>query len=162
MTKKIAIALPLYLKKFFLYEYQGYQVERPNGSLDEIHVDKTSELGKLIHLVSRPIPFTQAAHKPTGAGVLSIRYYVREKIYEVPVEKLPLLAYQMEEIFRRTLICEVRGVHDVVGGDYGPYVARVLERRGIVRDVDLDYQTARKIYRDHLEKNKKKQAKIFA
>ncbi|MPR36547.1 hypothetical protein [Salmonirosea aquatica] len=162
MTKKITLSLPVYLKKFFLYEYHGYQVERNGSTFDEIHIEKSSELGKLIHLISRPIPFTQAVQKPSGPGVLSIRYYSREKIHEVPVEKIPLLVAQMEEIFRRTIICEVRGIHDTVGGDYGPYVAQSLKRRSIERDVDLDYQTARKIYRDHMEKLIRKNAKINA
>ncbi len=162
MVKRITIQLPGYLKKFYMYEYSGSRSGKGERERDEIHVDKTSELGKLIHLISRPIPFTQHYQRPTGEGLLSVRYYVREKIYDIPVEKLPQLVTQMEEIFRRTIICEVRGGHDLCSGDYGPLVAIALERRGIVRDVDIDYQTVRKIYRDYIGRIAKINGKTFA
>lgn len=162
MIKKITIQLPAYLKKFFQYEYSGYQAGRGERLYDEIKVDKTSELGKLIHLISRPIPFTQAYDKPTGAGLLTIRYFVREKIYDIPGDKLPLLVTQMDEIFRRTIICEVRGAHDLCSGDYSPLVVMALKRRGIIRDVDIDYETVRKIYRDYIHRISKKNGKTFA
>ena len=158
MVKKIVVVLAPHVKKFFQSEYDGY--EKKNGS-DEIHVDKHSELGKLIHLISRPIPYTQKTERPTGSGVLSIRYYTHVQSLEVPVDKLPLLALYMEEIFRRTMVAEVRGGHELVGSDYGPLVTRSLERRGIERDVDVDYQTCRKVYRDYISKLHRKNTKKF-
>ena len=158
MVKKIVVTLPPHVKKFFQTEYDGYQ--RKNG-MDEIHIDKHSELGKLIHLISRPIPYTQKYVASKVAGALSIRYYSHVQSMEVPVDKLPLLAQYMEEIFRRTMVAEVRGGHELVGGDYGPLVATCLQRRGIERDVDVDYQTCRKVYRDHVSKINRRSSKNF-
>lgn len=158
MVKTIHVPMPIHIKKFFLFEYNGY--EKKNG-ISEIHVDKNSEIGKLIHLISRPIPFTQEVVKP-NAGTLSIRYYTHVQSLDVPNEKLQLLALHMDEIFRRTLICEVRGGHELTGCDYGPLVTQFLKRRGIERDVDVDYQTMRKVYRDYITKNNRKMAKSYA
>lgn len=158
MVKTIHVVLPTHLKKFFIHEYQGYV--KKNG-FDEIHVDKNSEIGKLIHLVSRPIPFTQEVIKPSK-DTLSIRYYTHVQSFDVPNFKLAILALQLDEIFRRTIICEVRGGHELTGCEYGPLVAQCLKRRGIERDVDVDYQTIRKIYRDYITKNNSKMAKIYA
>ncbi len=142
-----------------MYEYGGYSLK--NGK-DEIHVEKHSELGKLIHLISRPIPFTQKADNTTGAGVLLIRYYSHVQALEVDNEKIPQLVTYMDEIFRRTVICEVRGGHELYGSDYGPLVTASLKRRGIERDVDVDYQTVRKIYRDYIAKINRKREKSYA
>jgi hypothetical protein len=158
MIKKIVVSLPSHVKKFFLFEYGGYSKK----GIDEIHVDKHSELGKLLHLVSRPIPFTQKPVSLAGPGILSIRYYTHIQALEIPNDKLPLLASYMDEIFRRTMISEVRGGHDLTGSDYGPLVADTLKRRGIERDVDVDYQTLRKVYRDYITKNNRKTAKSYA
>jgi len=159
MIKKIVVRLPTHVKKFFLYEYNGYA--KKNG-VDEIHVDKNSELGKLIHLISRPIPFTQKTSVCSGPGALSIRYYTHVQSFEIPNDKLSLLALYMDEIFRRTMICEVRGGHELTGCDYGPLVAETLKRRGIERDVDVDYQTMRKVYRDYITKTNRKTEKTYA
>ncbi|WP_254561792.1 hypothetical protein [Dyadobacter diqingensis] len=158
MVKKIVVTLPPHVKKFFQVEYDGYQ--RKSG-MDEIHVDKHSELGKLIHLISRPIPYTQKTVIAKGSGALTIRYYSHVQSMEVPVDKLPDLALFMEEIFRRTMVAEVRGGHELVGCDYGPLVTSSLKRRGIERDVDVDYQTCRKVYRDHISKINRRTSKLF-
>ena len=159
MVKKIVLTLPVHVKKFFFFEYSGST--QKNG-VDEIHVDKNSELGKLIHLISRPIPFTQPRIASTAPGALSIRYYTHVQAMEVPNDKLPLLAQFMDEIFRRSLICEVRGGHELAGCDYGPLVTASLKRRGIERDIDVDYQTVRKMYRDYIMKTNRKMAKSYA
>lgn len=161
MVKKIAITLPVHVKKFFLFEYNGYQ--KKNG-IDEIHIDKNSELGKLIHLISRPIPFTQKVEKDKAQAVgrLHIRYYSHIQALEVDTDKLALLAVYMDEMFRRSLINEVRGGHELTGCDYGPLVALFLKRRGIERDIDVDYQTMRKVYRDYIFKNNRKMEKSYA
>lgn len=159
MVKKIAVELPIHLKKFFMFEYDGYA--RKNG-VDEIHINKHSELGKLMHLISRPIPFTQREKKPVGTGVLHIRYYSHVQAMEIDLQKIPSLIQYMDEIFRRTLICEVRGGHELSGSDYGPLITAFLKRRGIERDIDIDYQTVRKVYRDYVAKINRKMAKSFA
>lgn len=161
MVKKLTLELPVYLRKFFMYEYDGVTLERGERVEYVINIEKNSELGKLVHLVARPIPFTQKRVEVKGSA-LSILYYAREKPYEVPIEKMPLLVRQMDEIFRRTLICEVRGVHEMVGTDYSMFVKQVLARREIMPDIDIDFQTARKIYRDYIEKIAKKNQKISA
>ena len=159
MVKTIVVTLPPHVKKFFQAEYDGYQ--RKNGA-DEIHIDKHSELGKLIHLISRPILHTQkTATNKKSLGALSIRYYSHVQSFEVPVDKLAMLALYMEEIFRRTMVAEVRGGQELVGGDYGPLVTASLQRRGIERDVDVDFQTCRKVYRDHVSKIKRRSSKLF-
>ena len=159
MVKKILVPLPVYLKKFFIHEYNGYQ--KKNG-IDEIQVDKRSELGRLIHLLSRPIPFTQKPAKEKTAGALSIRYYTHVQALDIDVDKLPQMAVYLDEMFRRSLIYEVRGAHELTGCDYGPLVTAFLERRGIDRDVDVDYQTMRKVYRDYISKTNREMKKSYA
>ena len=159
MVKKICINLPVHIKKFFMHEYNGYSLK--NGK-DEIHIEKHSELGKLVHLISRPIPFTQKDQKLSGAGVLQIRYYTHVQSFDVPTEKMALLVNMMDEIFRRALIYEVRGAHELVGCDYGPLITSFLKRRGIEKDIDVDWQVMRKVYRDYIAKTNRKMQKIYA
>jgi len=144
MLKRLTLQVPKYLRKFIEGEYKG-----ANG---QVQVEKWSELGKLIHLVSRSYPFPIAHVRATGSTI-TISYYCREKSYEVPPDKLPDLVHQLDEIFRRSLICEVRKVHELAGGAYGPYVRSFLDRYGIEADVDVDFETMRKVYRDYLARN---------
>ena len=161
MNKKLVIGLPSYLKKFYVAEYGGEQIEKSGKVETVIRVEKSSELGKLIHLVARPILTTQSYPKPDGE-TLTLLYYSRKKSYVVPAEKVAGLVKQMEEIFRRTIICEVRGVHEESGTDYGKYLARCLERRGIEKDIDIDFDNVRKIYRDYIQKIERKNQNILA
>jgi hypothetical protein len=158
MIKTLHLQLPEHIRKFFMFEYNGYQ--KKNGHL-EIKVDKNSELGKLIHLISRPIPFTQKSTKASPA-TLSIRYYTHVQSFDVPAEKISLLIVLMDEMFRRTMIHEVRGAQELVGCDYGPLVTAFLKRRGIEKDVDVDWQKMRKVYRDYVRKTNRKMEKIYA
>lgn len=158
MIKTIHVTLPVYLKKFYMHEYYGYETKE---GFAEIHINKHSELGKLVHLSSRPIPYTQKAVM-TSDSTLSIRYYSHVQAVDVPNEKLEILAGVMDEIFRRTIICEVRGGQELTGCNYGILVGKCLERRGIERDIDIDFQTVRKVYRDYISKNKRRIAKRYA
>lgn len=158
MIKTIQVILPVHVKKFFLYEYSGY--EKKNG-VSEIHIDKTSEMGKLVDLATRTITHTQKIIEPCK-DTLSIRYYTHLQSQDVPNLKLLLLAFSMEAIFKRTLISEVRGGHELMDGNYGPLVAEFLKSRGIERDIDVDFQTMRKVYRDGVAKINRKQAKSYA
>ena len=146
------------MAKFFRAEYRA----EGDGS---IYVKKTSELGKLLHLVARPIPYVQkkppVADLRLKAETVTLLYTVKEKTTEVPNQKIPLIAEQMDVIFRRTLIAEVRGIHHLLAGDYGPHVADVLRRRDISEE-DIDFQTARKIYRDYLEKTERENRNFFS
>jgi len=80
----------------------------------------------------------------------------------VPPDKYVELARQLDEIFRRSLTCEVRRVHELSGGDYGRHIRCFLERYQIEADIDVDFETIRKIYRDYLDRTGKKNRKIFA
>ena len=158
MVKTLHLPLPEHLRKFFMFEYDGYK--KKNGYL-EIKIDKNSELGKLIHLISRPIPFSQKSTK-ASLGTLSIRYYTHVQSFDVPTEKIPLLITLMDEIFRRTLIHEVRGAQELAGCNFGPLVSAFMKRRGIEKDVDVDFETMRKVYRDYVRKTNMKMQKIYA
>lgn len=152
MKKRLTLSVPKYLKKFLEGEF--------NGQEGLIHAEKWSELGKLIHLVSRSYPFPLTATRPGGTTV-TISYYCREKSYDVPPDKLPDLVRQLDEIFRRSLICEVRKVHELAGGNYGPYIRSFLDRYSIDADVDVDWETIRKIYRDYLTRNGRENEKYL-
>ncbi|WP_266364170.1 hypothetical protein [Tellurirhabdus rosea] len=154
MLKKITLPVPRHLKKFLEGEYGV----TPKGV---IHVEKWSEVGRLIHLASRVVPFPIKAEKPSGTTV-TISYYCREKAYDVPPEKLKELVLQLEEIFRRSLIFEVRKVHELTGQQYGRFVTDFLDRYGIVADEDIEWQTVRKVYRDYLDRINKQNQKIYA
>lgn len=156
MQKRITLNVPIHLQKFLVGEFRGSL----NEAKATIHVEKWAELGKLIHLCSRYYPFPIAVQKPTGTTI-TISYYCREKSYEVPPEKYPELARQLDEIFRRSLICEVRKVHELAGGDYGIHIRSFLERYQIDADVDVEFETIRKIYRDYLNRNGQKNEKNF-
>ena len=156
MVKRIKLKVPIYVKKF---------IEGENGwdGRGIVKVDKKSELGWLIHAISRSIPYNYTYPSiDKGENVLTIQYTTYEKVYDVPPEKVESLARQLNEIFRSALINEVRGKHELIGGDYGPYVTNFLERYGIIPDVDVNWQSMRKIYRDYLESVAKKRQKIFA
>lgn len=153
MKKRLTLSVPRYLRKFLEGEFKGVA--------GEIHVEKWSELGKLIHLVSRSYPFPLKADKPVGTTI-TLCYYCRDKSYEVPPDKLGDLVRQLEEIFRRSLICEVRKVHELAGGNYGPYIRQFMDRYEIEADVDVDFETIRKVYRDYLARNGRENIKILA
>lgn len=172
MLKRLTLQVPKYLKKFLEGEFDG------EGGV--VHVEKWSEIGSLIHLVSRSYPFPLTIDRPSGTTI-TISYYCREKSYDIPPDKMPHLVRQLDEIFRRSLNCEVRKVHEMAGGNYGPYVrtfieryvrsrnrylkrARTyvrtfIERYGIIADVDVEFETMRKIYRDYLARIDRKNAK---
>ncbi|MCX6216562.1 hypothetical protein [Spirosoma sp.] len=153
MLKKLTLSVPKYLKKFIEGEFDG-----ENGV---VHIEKWNEIGRMIHLASRSIPFVITPEKPTGT-TLVITYYCREKAYEVPLEKYPDFVRQLDEIFRRTLISEVRSVHYLAGGDYSTYIRNFLARYDIQPDIELEWETVRKIYRDYLLRVDKKNKKKFS
>lgn len=156
MVKRVRLKVPVYVRKFIEGEY---------GCDDRgvVKVDKKSELGWLIHAISRSIPYNYTYPEvKKGENLLTIQYTTYEKVYDVPPDKLDSLARQLDEMFRSALINEVRGKHELIGGDYGPYVTCFLERYGIDIDNDVNWQSMRKIYRDYLESISKKRQKILA
>ncbi len=150
MIKKITLPVPVYLKKFLEGEY--------NAQDGVIKIEKWSQIGQLISLVSRPYPLPVKPKAVTGS-VISLQYYCREKSNEIAPDKHPAMVRQLEEIFRTAMIFEVRKVHELVGGDYSPHIREFLDRYDIKRDVDIDWETVRKIYRDYLNRNDRKNRK---
>jgi len=153
MLKKLTLPVPRYLKKFIEGEFDGQE--------GVVHIEKWNEIGRMIHLASRSIPFPISPEKPSGT-TLVLTYYCREKAYEVPPEKYPDFVRQLDEIFRRTLISEVRSVHHLCGGDYSQYIRSFLTRYDITPDIELEWETIRKIYRDYLNRVEKKNRKNFS
>ncbi|UHG93381.1 hypothetical protein [Spirosoma oryzicola] len=150
MLKRITLPVPVYLKKFLEGEY--------NAQTGVIKVEKSSQIGQLINLVSRPYPLAIPARPVPGTSV-TFAYYCREKSYDIAPDKLVAMVRQLEEIFRTAMIFEVRKVHELVGGDYAPHIRQFLDRYDIKRDVDIDWETVRKIYRDYLNRNDRKNRK---
>ena len=152
MLKTVTLEVPRYLKKFYEHEYG-------TDARGRVVVEKWSEVGRLLHLVSRTIPFTQPVRK-TASTALTLVYNIREKAFEIPYDKIPDLQRQLDEIFRRTMVCEVRRVHELTGGDYSPHIRDFLGRYGIAVDEDCDWEVIRKIYRDYLDRTEKKNARL--
>lgn len=159
MLKTLTLPVPKYLQKFLIGEYREDDLTPANESrVPRIHVEKWSQLGALIDLVSRSYPFPLPVAPARGTSI-QISYYCREKSYDIPPDKYTALVRSLDELFRRAMICEVRKVHEMAGGAYGPYVRQFLDRYGIEGDVDVDFETMRKIYRDYLDRNDRKNRK---
>ncbi|WP_020603129.1 hypothetical protein [Spirosoma spitsbergense] len=145
MRKKITLSVPRYLKRYLLNAEFGQLVD---GAL---YVGGRSFIGSYISSVARPIPFVMPRPDLSGTKLV-IWYSCRERTHEVPPEKLASLVKSLDEQFRRSLICEVRALHELCGGDYSKFIRNFLARYGIEPDVDIDFDTVRKIYRDYLER----------
>lgn len=158
MLKKIKLTVPVYLKK---YLEVTYEVREVRNNQRHVHVEKWSSLGQLLDFGSRVILLPQKLPDFKGEEI-TITYYCREKSYDVPTEKLARLVKLIDEEFRRALISYVSALHEKVGGDYGPYVTMFLNRYDIVPDVDVDWETMRKVYRDYLVKVERRNQKIYA
>ncbi|GAB3990369.1 hypothetical protein GCM10028807_17380 [Spirosoma daeguense] len=146
MNKKVVLTVPRYLKKYFLNPEFG-----DITSEGELKVSGRSMLGSYIASVTRTIPYPTVKHESTS-NKLVIWYSTRERTHEVPPEKLASLAKSLDEQFRRALICEVRALHSLCGGDYSRFIREFLARYSIEPDVDIEFETVRKIYRDYLER----------
>jgi hypothetical protein len=153
--KKLELPLPLHLKKFLEYEY-----ETRNGV---IHVEKSSWLGHMIYLSSFHIPFTQPPVKITGTSV-NIQYYNREKVRDVPNDKIQDLVKQIDEQFRFALRVYVSGLRYNLQCDYSPFIDQFLKLIDFNTDglPEKDWEGIRKIYRDYEAKVAKKNQKRFA
>jgi hypothetical protein len=169
MIKEIALALPRYVVKYILSEPDYTLADMPTRSgISIILVPKVSEIGRLIHCVSRTIPYTQSVvERPLlkSHQVVRFRYNCKKKSFDVPVEKYTELEAVLVEQFRASLVKEVSAIHYEHPEDsYSWMVRSFLTRRGIViddaSDKDIEWDTAKKIYRDHLsriqEKNHRK------
>lgn len=156
MLKTLKISVPAYLKNFYENDVEYYVNET---GIMVVH--RWSELGNLIHLACRAIPYQVSYPEQTGK-MLMIGYRTREKSYWVEPSKLNDLRRQLDEIFRRTLIAEVRVMHLEHGGDYTAHIRSFCKRHNIYPDEDASWEQLRKIYRDFLSKAEKKNAKKYA
>jgi hypothetical protein len=164
MYKEITLAVPKHVKKFII-SHTDYVID-PKGV---VYVPKISELGRLIHCVSRVIPYTQRI-VPVSGDSLTLRYTCRTKAFDIPVEKYPDLVRLLEEMFRASLVRQVSAIQSALGdSDYSWMVRQVLALHNIIVDdsqaKDMDFETARKIYRDHLsdvDKKNLKKRRLFA
>ncbi|MDI9864452.1 hypothetical protein QM480_08955 [Flectobacillus sp. DC10W] len=155
MIKKVEFAVPPHLKKFI----EGTYLTQEKGF---IKIGKRSHLGRLIQFVQKVDPYPKKYKVPENSTVLKLQYYDESYSTYFPVEKAKELCELIDAEFRRELICEVRSVHEysrVI--DYTPFVRRFLDRYGIIPDVDIEMETARKIYRDYLAKISKEFQKTF-
>lgn len=162
MIKEITLCVPRYVKKFIVSE-PDYECIASNV----IKVPRLSELGHLIHGFSRTIPYTQIFPKeevPKTSDLLTVRYNCKKKAFDVPVQRYTALVAFLTEQFRASLIREVTIIHTLHSeDDYGWMVRLFLERRGVVVDdaqeKDMEWERAKKIYRDHLARTQGKNAK---
>ncbi len=144
MHKYLTISVPKYVKKFVEYEY-------PPGEDGWSQVKKNSWLGEMIDGVSFELPNTVVYPRQEGTTI-RLRYFCRNKIWDVPPFKIVSLKKQLDETFRSALIREVRRLHFELQSDYTPLIEKVLRDWGIERDVDVDFETIRKMYRDNIKK----------
>ncbi|WP_353721343.1 hypothetical protein [Dyadobacter sp. 676] len=142
-----------------MVEYSGDTAK--NGT-DQIDVKKFSELGNIVTAISRPIPWTQKIERPQGEGVIAINYYSHTLSHEVSNDRLAMIAKGMDHIFHRSLIPYVSALHDLLSGDYSPHVNSFLEIYGIQRDVDVEFETLRKVYRDRIDRLNRQRRKSYA
>ncbi|OJW76346.1 hypothetical protein [Spirosoma sp. 48-14] len=145
MRKKVVLSVPRYLKKYLLNSEFGQVID---GTL---HVGGRSLVGSYIASITRPVLFPLPKPEITGSKLV-IYYTNRDRTVEVPPEKLASLVKSLDEQFRRSLICEVRALHELCGGDYSRFIRAFLNRYNIEADVDIEFDTVRKIYRDFLER----------
>ncbi|WP_031527013.1 hypothetical protein [Dyadobacter crusticola] len=152
MIKEITLSVPKYVYKFLLSE-PDYDHLGPGVIL----APQKSEIGKLIVCMSKMIHYNQTFETPAKTKsneILTIRYKCKKKAFDVPVDRYAALSAFFIEQFRASLIREVSAVHLLHGGwDYGWCVRSFLARRNIVvsdsLDKDMEWEAAKKIYRDH-------------
>lgn len=151
--KRLVLPLPAHLKKFLEYQFETRK--------DSIHIEKSSWLGSMIHLSSMYVPYTQKHLEHKGEKV-TLQYYMREKVYDVPNEKVQTIVNQIDETFRMSLIHYVLGLRKNLQTDYSPFIADYLKLIGYEPDEEKEWEKIRKIYRDYEEKTSKKNQKRFA
>ncbi len=150
--KTLTLPLPRHLKKYLEYEF-----ETRDG---KIHIEKSSWLGHMIQLSSQHIPYTQKPYEVKGESV-KIQYYVREKVRDVPNDKIPQVVAQIDETFRLALRNYVCSVRRNLQCDYSPYIEQFLSMIDYEPDEEKEWEAIRKMYRDYEAKISKKNEKRF-
>lgn len=162
MIKQITLTVPKYVKKFIISE-PDYLV-LPD---DVIKVPRLTEMGHLIHGFSRTINYTQKfpeVEVKKKFTELTLRYSCKKKGFDVPVQRYTALAAFLNEQFRASLIREVTMLHRIhCEDDYSWMVRSFLDHRGVIVDdaqeKDMEWEAAKKIYRDHLSRIQEKNTK---
>lgn len=155
MDKILRLPVPVYLKRFYESEYS--MSAEMLGDTKFIRVHSNTEIGNLISLVST-YSYEEVSYPKLEAGqvYLSFLYYAKNKSKNILASKLPEMTKQLDKIFRARL-CMYVSIHcQAFDGYYYTYIAKFLEQSNIKIDVDISKDTARKIYRDYLEKNYQK------
>ncbi len=153
-VKQIVLGLPIHLKKFLEFEFKS-----KDGVL---RVEKSSWLGNLIQLSSIHVPYTQKVVQVSGSP-LTIQYYCREKVMDIPNDKLPTLTKQIEKQFRFGLEKFVLSIRFNLQCDYSPYIDQYVRVMGIEPNTqeEKEWEKVRKIYRDKEAKVGKENQKRF-
>ncbi|GLU54456.1 hypothetical protein Dfri01_39170 [Dyadobacter frigoris] len=162
MIKEITLSVPKYVKKFIISE-----PDYDHLADGIIKVPRLTEMGHLIHGFSRTINYTQ---KFTEVEVkkkfapITLRYTCKKKGFDVPVQRYTALAAFLNEQFRASLIREVTMLHRIhCEDDYSWMVRSFLDHRGVIVDdaqeKDMEWEAAKKIYRDHLSRIQVKNTK---
>lgn len=112
----------------------------------------------LLRTISFPMPKQINKELP----IVKLKYFEESFSKFLPNDADSSIVEFLDRQFREELIAFVSGCHQKDGEEYTIYVWQFLERYNIVRDEHILGETARKIYRDYLEKNLKNHQKFFS
>lgn len=154
-TKYHALNLPSHLKK---YVETKYGIDKKGN----LKVTKCSTFGTFISFGLRTITFPQSKNIDKKLPYIIIKYFDPSLSKFLPNDSDKAIVEFIDDLFREELKAFVAGSHQADGEHYTKYVWVFLERYGIVRDEDIESDTAKKIYRDYLEKIQKNNQKVFS
>jgi hypothetical protein len=154
-TKYYALNMPLHLKKFIETKFG---IDKKGN----IKLVKCSTFGTFVMFGLRTITYPQRKDIDKLKPYIIIKYFDQSLSKFLPNDCDESIIEFVDRQFREELIAFVAGSHEADGEDYTKYVWRFLDRYSIVRDEDIESETARKIYRDYLEKLQKFNQKLFS
>jgi hypothetical protein len=154
-TKYHALNLPAHLKK---YVETKYGVDKKGN----LKLTKCSTFGTFVLFGMRTITFPQSKKIDKGLPYIVIKYFDPSLSKFLPSDSDEAIIEFIDRQFREELVAFVAGSHEADGEHYTKYVWNYLNRYGIVRDEDIESDTAKKIYRDYLEKIQKNNQKVFS
>ena len=154
-TKYYAFNCPVHLKK---YLENKYKIDKAGN----VVLAKVSSLAVFIHFGLKTISYPSPKKIDNKLPFVKIKYFEETFSKFLPNDSDSLILEFIDRQFREELVTFVSGCHMQHGDEYTVFVWQFLERYGIVRDEDIQSETARKIYRDYLEKNLKSHQKHFS
>lgn len=154
-TKYHALNLPAHLKK---YVETKYGVDKKGN----LKLTKCSTFGTFVLFGMRTITFPQSKKIDKELPYIVIKYFDPSLSKFLPNDSDEAIIEFIDRQFREELVAFVAGSHEADGEHYTKYVWNYLNRYGIVRDEDIESDTAKKIYRDYLEKIQKNNQKVFS